>query len=342
VCSEFSVVANGLPHDSILHVDTPQGKALLLDREFSKTNVPIWYQMNNSKKENVKMKQLKSKITWVTTKDIPRGEELVYNYKRTGRTEFSGNTSDESSEMLHPECTGTPYAADCGRAYDQYLRSLYSQTPMFINGYVVMRSLIEVKSSLVQKCQRWVHKHGGAIFNSNSNDRKNDRRRRQASINLSEKELPGLSDMRLKLGIFPTSQSWVVLHSLPGCQRQAAHIDYKIQEVARDPGNYRVSHGCVVALMNGTRMDVWPGAHHHIGVDPDEHAEISPEIMRKTLILNKGDVLVFRADCVHAGAAFEKDNVRLHCYLDIPEMAHPRNSVTLWDAVLSPGIVLEP
>ena len=43
------------------------------------------------------------------------------------------------------------------------------------------------------------------------------------------------------------------------------------------------------------------------------------------LTLNCGDMLVFRGDLVHAGAAFDQLNVRLHAYLDV--MGGPQRQV---------------
>lgn len=63
-------------------------------------------------------------------------------------------------------------------------------------------------------------------------------------------------------------------------------------------------------------------------------------IKRTTLVLSTGDAVVFRADCVHAGSAYSQNNIRLHCYLDIPSMLHSKNRVTqLKD--MSSTVVLE-
>jgi hypothetical protein len=35
----------------------------------------------------------------------------------------------------------------------------------------------------------------------------------------------------------------------------------------------------------------------------------------KTVTLNAGDVVLFRGDTIHAGAAYEKTNIRVHTYL---------------------------
>ena len=36
------------------------------------------------------------------------------------------------------------------------------------------------------------------------------------------------------------------------------------------------------------------------------------------LLLEPGDAVVFRADVVHAGAEYDSENIRIHCYLDSP------------------------
>ena len=41
---------------------------------------------------------------------------------------------------------------------------------------------------------------------------------------------------------------------------------------------------------------------------------------------NKGDVLVFRADFVHGGAGFHKDNLRIHIYYDRKNIYRNRGS----------------
>jgi hypothetical protein len=38
--------------------------------------------------------------------------------------------------------------------------------------------------------------------------------------------------------------------------------------------------------------------------------------VRETIILNAGDRVVFRGDLIHCGAAYDKRNVRIHCFLD--------------------------
>jgi len=90
------------------------------------------------------------------------------------------------------------------------------------------------------------------------------------------------------------------------CQRQQWHFDY-------DPDAVRAAKtkplGVLVALEDGTRF----------------------ETRAKTHTLSRGDVLVFRGDLMHAGAAYDRENTRMHLYLDVPAVKRQRNST--WYAV---------
>lgn len=62
-----------------------------------------------------------------------------------------------------------------------------------------------------------------------------------------------------------------------------------------------------------------------------DSAEEQPVLKRlATLELEPGDVLVFRGDCIHAGAKSERGHFgRLHCYLDNPAVARLSNSTDM-------------
>ena len=66
----------------------------------------------------------------------------------------------------------------------------------------------------------------------------------------------------------------------------------------------------IVALEDGTTLHVCP-------FDSDGEEEEIP--------LNAGDVLVFRGDLIHAGAAYDARNVRIHCYIDSLSAPEPRD-----------------
>lgn len=96
----------------------------------------------------------------------------------------------------------------------------------------------------------------------------------------------------------------VLLHSRAGCKRQPWHCDY-------DPDRVENSRslppmGVLVALEGDTFFDT-PG---------------------KLYKLDAGDVLVFTGEVVHAGAAYRKENTRIHFYLETA--AHPRPRDMTW------------
>ncbi len=71
------------------------------------------------------------------------------------------------------------------------------------------------------------------------------------------------------------------------------------------------------ALMDGTLLDVWPGA-----IRFDASRSYKPLQIK----LNKGDVLIFRGDLVHAGASVGAvENVRIHAYLDVEGVVRPKH-----------------
>ena len=72
--------------------------------------------------------------------------------------------------------------------------------------------------------------------------------------------------------------------------------------------------------MDNTPFDVWPGSIRFNHECPYAHSQ---------LLLNKGDAIVFRGDLVHAGAAFDRFNARVHVYLDHSSVARNPNETFL-------------
>jgi hypothetical protein len=144
------------------------------------------------------------------------------------------------------------------------------------------------------------------IFNNDVN-RKDDRKRKQVPVRLPQlfkifkEEYPEL-----------TPKSATLLLSESGCQKQAAHCDY-VPTTLASPLPLLV----FIALEDDTYIDVWPKSH-------TLEKKLRP-IERQQLSLGKGDLLVFRADLVHAGSAYTKRNMRIHLYLDSPAVKRVRN-----------------
>ncbi|KAG3028036.1 hypothetical protein PC121_g2549 [Phytophthora cactorum] len=111
--------------------------------------------------------------------------------------------------------------------------------------------------------------------------------------------------------------SWNALKSLPGCRDQGVHRDLPTFETARALLKHRVVQGSViVALMDNTRLHVYPGC---FGEQADREK-------RKTPVLQRVTVLVFRGDLAHARPKYDELNVRLHCYVQVSGVRQKLNS----------------
>ena len=157
------------------------------------------------------------------------------------------------------------------------------------------------------------------IFNHN-NKHKNDFKRRQWRLQtrrhpatqaliheLRTKVLP----LYTKLGTVHTMKDTVILESLPGCQQQAFHTDYSLADLATVPQVDDMPLGVIIALEDNTKLMVQ-------GLAPlnKNLALRTRKKMGFAVNARKGDVLIFRGDLIHAGAAYTQRNIRLHCYID--------------------------
>lgn len=148
------------------------------------------------------------------------------------------------------------------------------------------------------------------IFNAPGN---NDHKRRQVSLHqgiIQElqaeiQSLPFLSNVH-------HVEDFVLLRSLSGCKRQAAHTDYIPETSLLQCDTYKLPLLFLFALEENTKLVVWPGSHKVI---QGRGRTVQP-IQPRTVTLDRGDALVFRADLVHAGAEYETENIRIHCYID--------------------------
>ena len=153
------------------------------------------------------------------------------------------------------------------------------------------------------------------IFNDNPTNR-SDKKRRQATIRTA-----WTNEVHRRLAaeyphLYPSPA--ILIESLPGCQRQAAHCDYVPSRELKEAADSKIPLLFLLAVEPDTRLDVWPGSH----IDDGRIRR------RRTLHLDVGDAVFFRADLVHAGSAYEKANRRLHIYLDSPTI--PRIPNRTW------------
>jgi len=181
-----------------------------------------------------------------------------------------------------------------------------------------------------------------AIFNYNSNNNE-DYKRKMRNLCKSRKIVSSfVENVTDKLKeIAPTLEpnEWVILKSLPGCQAQAAHTDYIPDDRFKKTTDETMPLLAIISLMNGTKIDVWPNSIHLITQAPllegfhykkpnTPHQLIGGyNLTKKVEYLNKGDMLVFRGDLIHAGSAYDEENIRIHVYLDSPIVSHMHNRV---------------
>ena len=186
------------------------------------------------------------------------------------------------------------------------------QTNIYTRGYHVFKNKIPIHPEVFTALKKQVDgKTGGPIFNG----AKNDKKRIQSNLSRKPAVIDDFID-ELETTIYellpadsPLSFSnWVILKSTEGCERQRPHTDYDPELISRVP---RVIPLLVlVSIMPDTYLDLWDANGNHERVSMDA-----------------GDILIFRADTVHAGSAYQRENVRIHVYLDNPMIQRIHNRV---------------
>lgn len=194
------------------------------------------------------------------------------------------------------------------------------------NGYIHIKNAVNVTdkdiSFYIEK-SKW----SARIFNDNEFS-PDDKLRKQRRINTENPTCKHFKDMtKLLQKKFPLHNfnEAVIIKSLAGCGRQAAHCDYvESHDIVTCPDNM-IPLGVLGSIEKGSKIVVWPKSHMLMyGLNND--LENDNKIEFKEINLLPGDILVFRGDLVHAGAAYEKDNMRVHIYGDSPNVKRDPNS----------------
>jgi hypothetical protein len=122
-------------------------------------------------------------------------------------------------------------------------------------------------------------------------------------------------------------KNWVVIWSKAGGEEQAPHQDFPKREITHAragigfKGNKEVQirptiqAGIIVALMPNTKLIVYDRCFND--------ADLSK---KREIALDVGECIIFRGDLVHAGAAFDENNWRVHATLTIPEVPWDSNA----------------
>lgn len=210
-------------------------------------------------------------------------------------------------------------------------RSQTSEHQLHTDGYYVLAGACSVDANIVGQLRKLLVRKR-AIFNGTKTPGATaDRRRLQVNVGQGGGRAVQTFLRNVEKAISPAGafefNDWVVLQSLPGCQEQPPHTDFLptpdlINATAHGQTSESLPLLCLVATMPNTFFDVWPQSIHLI---QEESCSAGPRIKRTRLTLGTGDILVFRPDLIHAGAAFDEENIRLHAFIDKPNVRRIRN-----------------
>lgn len=182
--------------------------------------------------------------------------------------------------------------------------------------YKIYKNVFEINDEILFDLDSQVSKNGSKIFNG---IKKNDNKRIQSTIrtNKKNKELvKGLYDFVSEINPELKPSKFVIIKSKINCEKQMAHLDYEYNDELKNIENDEdVPLLVLVALMPNTSMYIWDKISETLS------AEISPIKIE----LDKGDILVFRADTIHAGSDYLAENIRMHCYLDSEKINRKKN-----------------
>ena len=188
------------------------------------------------------------------------------------------------------------------------------------DGYLVLPGFMNPEPFL-KKVEPY-RKHTEYIFNGQE---KNDHKRKQVALSTYI-----MKDLQFEIQTLPflteshKVNDFVLLRSLPKCTRQAAHTDYIPDTTLLQCDQTDLPLLFLYALEPNTRLVVWPGSHKVI----QGRGRTLKPIVAKTVLLDAGDAIVFRPDLVHAGAEYETENIRIHCYIDSEKVK--RNPNRTW------------
>jgi len=93
----------------------------------------------------------------------------------------------------------------------------------------------------------------------------------------------------------------------------------------------------LIAIESGTKLRIWPKSHRLSTINPLFFTQ--KPIYPVDIELQQGDILVFRADLVHAGSSYEHENVSVHVFLDHDSVYRQQNRT--WIVKLHASELLE-
>lgn len=200
------------------------------------------------------------------------------------------------------------------------------------DGYVILRDWIPITPELIALA----HTKAGeaeAIFNDNPAHRRNDAKRRQVDLSAHHPVIQPIRAALQKAHPSHTIRDFALLVSRPGCRCQAAHTDYVPTPAMLRATDTEMPLLFLLALEDNTTLEVWPQSHLVV-----QGYRGPPAIQRQTVHLSAGDAILFRGDLVHAGSAYESQNLRIHAYLDSSAVPRDPNQTYIIYKHASPSL----
>lgn len=175
-----------------------------------------------------------------------------------------------------------------------------------ITTYKVFKGLVDLPDYL---CKYIVteSKKGGLIFNNEKNDNKRSQHDFKCTIGNHLKRVLN-TFIKTKGFIHHTVQDLVIVRSEACCKRQQLHYDYDTNKL-KSMYKKDYPYGLIVSVSDNSRFIIKPN-----------------NSKAKIVYLNKGDVLIFRGDLLHAGAEYYNENIRLHAYIDSKKYKREKNT----------------
>ncbi|OWY93541.1 hypothetical protein PHMEG_00037030 [Phytophthora megakarya] len=132
-----------------------------------------------------------------------------------------------------------------------------------------------------------------------------------------------ISDLHPKWSV--ATQEWHALKSLPGGEIQQLHRDFQTFETAEAILKHSwIQASAFIALEESTELHVVPGCF----------AGAAVQAKAETIEIQRGQLLIFRGDLPHAGASYEEENTRLHCFIRVDGIDQDTNATeaVVWES----------
>lgn len=164
-----------------------------------------------------------------------------------------------------------------------------------------------------------------------------DKRRWQGLLGVCQKAYQYAERVKSIVAVtFPTliPRDLIFLLSLAGCSAQDAHADGVPSKDFYQSSPTPLS--ALISIHDSTTLNIWPKSHllaHHSATEHGNTTVPFDLITCEIISIPAGHVCFFRQDLIHAGSAYEKDNVRMHIMFDHPDVIRQSDSVFVISAL---------